>query len=73
MKKIPKFKSDEEAARFWETYSFEDYYKDTRDAEIRFIKIWENPDADIHGNAASCKRKDARKRTSGGLNKRVSG
>jgi predicted DNA binding CopG/RHH family protein len=38
MRKIPKFKTNEEAARFWETHSFEDYYKDTRDAEIRFIK-----------------------------------
>ena len=38
MKKIPKFKTDEEAARFWETHSFEDYYKDTKEAEIRFIK-----------------------------------
>jgi len=38
MKKIPKIKTDEEAARFWETHSFEDYYKDTKDAEIRFIK-----------------------------------
>lgn len=38
MKKIPKFKTDEEAARFWETHSFEDFYKDTKEAEIRFIK-----------------------------------
>ncbi len=42
MKKIPKFKTDEEAARFWETHSFEDYYedyyKDTEDAAIRFVK-----------------------------------
>ena len=38
MKKILKFKSDEEAARFWEAHSFEDYYKDTKNAEIRFIK-----------------------------------
>jgi len=38
MKKIPKFKTDEEAARFWETHSFEDYYKDIKEAEIRFIK-----------------------------------
>jgi len=38
MKKIPKFKNDEEAARFWETHRFEDYSKDTKDAEIRFIK-----------------------------------
>lgn len=38
MKKIPKFKSDEEATRFWETHSFEDYHEDTKDTEIRFIK-----------------------------------
>lgn len=38
MKKMPKFKTDEKAARFWETHSFEHYYKDTEDAEIRFIK-----------------------------------
>jgi len=37
-KKIPKFKNDEETARFWETHGFEDYSKDTGDAEIRFIK-----------------------------------
>jgi predicted DNA binding CopG/RHH family protein len=37
-KKIPKFKSDEEAARFWETHEFEAFSKDTRDAEVRFIK-----------------------------------
>jgi len=37
-KKIPKFKTDNEAARFWETHRFEDYSKDTKDAEIRFIK-----------------------------------
>jgi predicted DNA binding CopG/RHH family protein len=38
MKKIPRFKTDEEAARFWETHRFEEYSKDTKDAEIRFIK-----------------------------------
>ncbi|MBA3070847.1 MAG: BrnA antitoxin family protein [Thermodesulfovibrionales bacterium] len=38
MGKIPKFKNDKEAAKFWETHSFEDYYKDTKEAEIRFIK-----------------------------------
>lgn len=38
MKKIPTFKTDEEAARFWETHSFEDYRRDTKEAEIRFIK-----------------------------------
>jgi predicted DNA binding CopG/RHH family protein len=38
MKKIPKFKTDMEAAKFWETHSFEDYYKNTKEAEIRFIK-----------------------------------
>ncbi len=38
MKKIPKFKNDEEGARFWETHSFEDYYKDTKEAAIKFVK-----------------------------------
>ena len=38
MKKIPKFKTDHEAAIFWETHSFEDYHGDTREAEIRFTK-----------------------------------
>ena len=31
-KKIPKLKSDEEAARFWETHEFEAFSKDPRDA-----------------------------------------
>jgi hypothetical protein len=38
MKKIPKLKIDEEAARFWETHSFEDYYTDIKDAAKRFVK-----------------------------------
>lgn len=38
MKKIPKFKTDEDAARFWETHSFEDYYGDTKTSDLRFIK-----------------------------------
>ena len=38
MKKIPKFKTDEEAARFWEPHSFEDYHRDTKEAEIGFVK-----------------------------------
>lgn len=38
MKRIPKFKTDEEAARFWETHSFEDYHRDTKETEIEFIK-----------------------------------
>lgn len=38
MGKIPKFKNDKEAAKFWGTNSFADYYKDTKEAEIRFIK-----------------------------------
>ncbi len=38
MKKMPKFKTDEEAARFWETHSFEDYHRDTKEAEIGFVK-----------------------------------
>jgi predicted DNA binding CopG/RHH family protein len=38
MKKIPKFKTKEEAARYWETHRFQDYHKDTKDAEIVFVK-----------------------------------
>ena len=38
MKKIPKFKTDKGAARFWETHSFEDYYRDTIEAGIGFVK-----------------------------------
>lgn len=38
MKKIPKFKSEEEAAKFWETHSFEDYAGDTEEAKIGFVK-----------------------------------
>jgi len=38
MKKIPKFKTQEEAAKYWETHSFEDYHKDTKSGEIVFIK-----------------------------------
>ncbi len=38
MKRIPKFKTDEEAAKFWETHSFEDYYQDTKETQIRFVR-----------------------------------
>lgn len=38
MKRIPKFKTDKEAAGFWDTHSFEDYHTDTKEAEIRFVK-----------------------------------
>jgi predicted DNA binding CopG/RHH family protein len=38
MKKIPKFKTDEQAARFWDTHSFDVYHRDTREAEIGFVK-----------------------------------
>lgn len=38
MKKIPKFKTDEKAARFWETHSFEDYHGDTKKAGAKFVK-----------------------------------
>jgi predicted DNA binding CopG/RHH family protein len=38
MKKIPKFKTDKEAAIFWQTHSFEDYFKDTIEPEITFVK-----------------------------------
>ena len=35
--KIPKFKSIEEEARFWDTHSFTDFEDETEDVEI----IWE--------------------------------
>jgi predicted DNA binding CopG/RHH family protein len=38
MKKIPKFKTDEEAVRFWETHGFQDYCKDAKEAGIKFIR-----------------------------------
>jgi predicted DNA binding CopG/RHH family protein len=38
MKKIPKFKTDQDAAIFWQTHSFEDYFRDTTDSEIAFVK-----------------------------------
>ena len=38
MKKVPKFKNDEEARKFWQTHSFKDYNVDTREAEIRFVR-----------------------------------
>ena len=38
MKKIPKFKTDEEAAKFWGAHSFQDYYGDTKEAAIKFVK-----------------------------------
>jgi len=38
MKKIPKFKTQEEAAKYWQTHSFKDYHKDTKNGEIIFIK-----------------------------------
>ena len=38
MRKIPKFKTDEETARFWETHSFEEYHRDTKETEIKFVK-----------------------------------
>jgi predicted DNA binding CopG/RHH family protein len=38
MKKIPKFKTDKEAALFWQSHSFEDYFRDTGEAEIAFVR-----------------------------------
>jgi predicted DNA binding CopG/RHH family protein len=38
MKKIPGFKTDDEAAKFWETHSFGDYCQNTKEAGITFIK-----------------------------------
>ena len=38
MKKIPKFKTDEAAAKFWESHSFQDDYGDTKEAAIKFVR-----------------------------------
>jgi len=38
MKKIPRFKTKEEAAKFWETHSFQKYHKDTKSGDIVFVK-----------------------------------
>ena len=38
MKKIPRFKTDKEAAKFWDTHSFADYSEDTKSGKIRFVK-----------------------------------
>jgi predicted DNA binding CopG/RHH family protein len=38
IKKIPKFRTDEEAAIFWESHSFQDYYKDAKEAGLKFVK-----------------------------------
>ncbi len=38
MKRIPKFKTDEAAAKFWESHSFQEYYGDTKEAEIKFAR-----------------------------------
>ncbi len=38
MKKIPKFKSEEEAARFWGAHNFEGFQEDTSEAGVGFVK-----------------------------------
>jgi predicted DNA binding CopG/RHH family protein len=38
MKKIPTFKTDEDAARFWESHRFQDYYRDTMESGIKFVR-----------------------------------
>jgi predicted DNA binding CopG/RHH family protein len=38
MKKMPRFRTDEEAARFWESHRFKDYYKDTKEAALKFVR-----------------------------------
>ena len=38
MAKIPEFKSDEEAAEFCDTHSFEEYVQETKDAEVEFVR-----------------------------------
>ena len=38
MKKIPKFKTDEDASIFCEAHSFQDYYGDIKEATIKFVR-----------------------------------
>ena len=38
MKKIPRFKTDKGAAKFWDTHSFAEHAEDTTSAKIRFVK-----------------------------------
>jgi predicted DNA binding CopG/RHH family protein len=38
MRKIPKFRSDEEARKFWQSHSFKDYKAETSEAQIKFVK-----------------------------------
>ena len=38
MTKIPKFKSDKEAAHFWDTHSLTDFEEDLRPANIVFVR-----------------------------------
>ncbi|MEW6275485.1 MAG: CopG family antitoxin [Bacillota bacterium] len=38
MPKIPKFKSDKEAADFWDTHSLVDYEEDLEQVEIEFVR-----------------------------------
>ena len=38
MAKIPKFKSDKEAAQFWDTHSLTDYEEDLKPADMVFVK-----------------------------------
>ncbi len=38
MKKIPKFRSDDEARKFWQSHSFKEYKIDTSEAQIKFVK-----------------------------------
>ena len=38
MEKIPKFKTDEEASRFREAHSFQEYNRDTKEAGVKFIR-----------------------------------
>lgn len=38
MKKIPKFKSEKEEADFWVTHDSADYLRETKEADIKFIR-----------------------------------
>jgi predicted DNA binding CopG/RHH family protein len=38
MNRIPRFKTDKEAAKFWDTHSFAGYAEDAASTKIRFVK-----------------------------------
>jgi len=38
MNRIPRFKTDKEAAKFWDTHNFADYAEDAASTTLRFVK-----------------------------------